>query len=154
MLFSRNTDEWSVDHPHLAAVFRALRFFPQVDCFAIPANSISTVFFTAGPQLGAAGVDFFAQEPTPGASLFLCPPVSLVARALGKFLSFSKSAAVLLFPRWPAAAFWPVLFPGGSPHRAAVKVHHFVPSFFSVVSAPSLFTSGAKIPMVAFLLKS
>jgi hypothetical protein len=126
--------------------------FPQVDCFAIPANSISTVFFSAGLQSGVAGVDFFAQEPTPGASLFLCPPVSLVARALGKFLSFPESVAVLLFPRWPAAAFWPVLFPGGSPHRAAVKVHHFAPSFFSVMPAPSLFTSGAKIPMVALLL--
>jgi hypothetical protein len=86
--------------------------------------------------------------------LFLCPPVGLVARALGKFLSFPASTAVLIFPRWPAAAFWPVLFPGGSPHQAAVKVHHFTPSFFSVVSAPSLFTSGAKIPMVALLLKS
>jgi hypothetical protein len=78
MLFSRNTDEWSVNRSHLPAVFRALGFFPQVDCFAIPANSISTVFFSAGPWLGAAGVDFFTQEPTPGASLFLCPPVSLV----------------------------------------------------------------------------
>jgi hypothetical protein len=152
--FSRNTDEWSVDRPHLAAVFRALGFFPRVDCFAIPANSISTVFFSAGPQSGAAGVDFFTQAPVPGASLFLCPPVGLVARALGKFLSFPDSAAILIFPRWPAAAFWPVLFPGGSPHQAAVKVHHFTPSFFSVVSAPSLFTSGAKIPMVALLLKS
>ncbi len=152
--FSRNTDEWSVDRPHLAAVFKALGFFPRVDCFAIPANSISTAFFSAGPQLGAAGVDFFAQEPTARASLFLCPPVSLVARALDKFLSFPESTAVLLFPRWPAAVFWPVLFPGGSPHQAAVRVHYFTPSFFSVLPIPSLFTSGARIPMVAFLLKS
>jgi hypothetical protein len=35
-----------------------------------------------------------------------------------------------------------------------MKLHHFVPTFFSVVPAPSLFTSGTKIPMVAFLLKS
>jgi hypothetical protein len=50
------------------------------------------------PQLGAAGVDFFAQKPTPGASFFLCPPVSLVALVLEKFLSFPESAAILLFP--------------------------------------------------------
>jgi hypothetical protein len=125
-LHSRSTDEWSIDRSHLVAVFRVLGFFPEVDCFAILANTISAVFFSAGPQLGAAGVDFFAQKPTPGASFFLCLPVSLVAHGLEKFLSFPESAAILLFPRWPAAAFWPVLFPNGAPHRAVVKLHHLL----------------------------
>jgi hypothetical protein len=72
-IHSRSSDEWSVDRSHLAAVFRVLGFLPEVDCFAISANTISAVFFSAGPQLSEAGVDFFAQKPTPRASFFLCP---------------------------------------------------------------------------------
>jgi hypothetical protein len=73
-------------------------FFPDINCFAIPANSISTIFFFRSLQLGTTGIDIIAQFPFLGTSLFLCLPVDMVVWALGKFLAFSKSIAVLLFP--------------------------------------------------------
>jgi hypothetical protein len=87
-----------MDRSHLAVVFQSLGFFSDTDCFATPTNLILPTFFSGCPQLGAAGIDFFTQSPLPGASFFLCPQVSLVAYALGKFLTFPQSTAIILFP--------------------------------------------------------
>jgi hypothetical protein len=148
--FSRSTDEWSVDRQDLAAVFHALGVFPDTDCFATALNAVCPIFFSRSPHPLSAGVDFFAKPPQPRASLFLCPPVTMVARAFGKVLTYPNSSAVLLAPRWRAAAFWPILHPGGTLHPSIRREHHFSPRFFTSAPVSSLFTSGAPIQMVAF----
>jgi len=77
--FSRSTDEWSVHRPDLAEIFCFFNFLPDIDCFASATNAVCPKFFSKVPQLGSAGVDFFAQRPQER-NLFLCPPVSCVSQ--------------------------------------------------------------------------
>ena len=146
-----SSDEWSVDRRDLAAVFADLAFLPDCDGFATAANTVAPVFYAVCPQVGCAGVDFFAQCLAPGIRYFLCPPVKLIPRLLA-FLAVRPGLTVLLVvPDWPSASFWAVLHPGGLPHPMVRFCRRFSPRFFSVYPVHSLFTSGARIPMLAML---
>ena len=146
-----SSDEWSVDRRDLAAVFADLAFLPDCDGFATAANTVAPVFYAVCPQVGCAGVDFFAQCLAPGIRYFLCPPVKLIPRLLA-FLAVRPGLTVLLVvPDWPSASFWAVLHPGGFPHPMVRFCRRFSPRFFSVYPVHSLFTSGARIPMLAML---
>ena len=141
----------SVDRRDLAAVFADLAFLPDCDGFATAANTVAPVFYAVCPQVGCAGVDFFAQCLAPGIRYFLRPPVKLISRLLA-FLAVQPGLTVLLVvPDWPSASFWAVLHPGGLPHPMVRFCRRFSPRFFSVYQVHSLFTSGARIIMLAML---
>jgi len=151
---SRSTDEWSVDRGDLAIVLAALNFTPQVDCMASDLNAICAVFFSLASSAMSVGVDFFCQRLRPGVNYFLCSPVKVIPAAFHRIAAFPGVTALMLVPDWPSAAFWPILFPAGRNHRIIVSTHRFVPRFFSALSVPSLFTAGARVPMVALLIKT
>jgi len=46
---NQSTDEWCIHREDLAAVFAALQFFPDTDCFASHHNAICERFFTLTP---------------------------------------------------------------------------------------------------------
>jgi hypothetical protein len=150
---SSSTDEWSVDRTDLAGIFAFFGFSPDTDCYAASQNAISPHFFSKVPQTGSAGIDFLAQSPTT-VNLFLCPPVSGIISAFHHVLSLRGKLALLLVPDWPSTAFWAVLHPGGKVHPSVQCSKVFYPRFFSANSVPTLFTSGARIPLLALLIRT
>jgi hypothetical protein len=151
--FSRSTDEWSIDRHDLATIFAHFSFQPDTDCYASSKNAVCPHFYSKVPQLACAGVDFLAQKPTT-TNLFLCPPVSGILAAFNHALTLRSKNILLLLPDWPSTVFWSTLHPAGLLHPAVTRSHVFHPTFFSVVSVPSLFTSGARIPILALQIQT
>jgi hypothetical protein len=149
---SLSTDEWSVARPDLHNVFAALHFQPDVDCFASRTNTVCEKFFSLTPQSHALGVDFFAQALLPGVRYFFCPPVKLLAPAFRRCLQFKNITALLIFPDWTSTAFWVAFHPLGRLHPVVTDHVDFKPPFFTTTPAPSLFASGAAVPMRAILI--
>ena len=118
---------------------------PDCDGFATADNAVEPVFYAVCPQVGCAGVDFFAQSLSPDIRYFLCPLVKVISR-LVHFLSTTPGLTFLLVvPDWPSASFWAVLHPGG-PHIlwcvfACIFCHVF-----------SLFTLSGVCPLQGLLL--
>jgi hypothetical protein len=57
---AHSTDEWSIDRSVLASLFVRFGFFPDLDCFATPSNTICPRFFSLVPQPGCEAVNLFA----------------------------------------------------------------------------------------------
>jgi hypothetical protein len=150
---SRSTDEWSIDRQSLSQIFLSLDFHPDVDGFASRFNTVCPVFFSASPQLHSAGVNFFSQVLDPRRRYFICPPPKLLSPALQHCLKFPGVLALFILPDWPSAAFWLTFFPNGRLHENVIAHRRFTPPFFAANNVPSIFTSGAYIPMLALLIK-
>jgi len=105
---SFSSDEWAIDRGHLATVFAALQFFPDLDCFASRLNAICPIFFLLHPTIGSSGTDFFCQI-LPPVNLYMCPPVRLIPRIFRRMLSCPHRTFLLIVPDWPSAAFWVLL---------------------------------------------
>ena len=145
-----STDEWAVRRSDLAAIFAALQFLPDLDCFASHLNSVCADFFSLQPCPGSLGIDYFAQSVPLGRRLFLCPPVRLISRVFRSLLTLPPDVSfLLLVPDWPSTAYWSILHPGGTRHPIFTAVLQFYPRFFATCDAPCLFTSGARVPFLA-----
>ena len=145
-----STDEWAVRRSDLATVFAALRFLPDLDCFASHLNSVCADFFSLQPCPGSLGIDYFAQPVPLGRCLFLCPPVRLISRVFCSLLTLPPGVSfLLLVPDWPSTAYWSILHPGGARHPVFTAVLRFCSRFFATCDAPCLFTSGATVPFLA-----
>ena len=59
--FSSSTDEWSIDKISYDAILNYFNVVPTVDCFSSNSNSKCLKLFSKIPQVGTAGIDFFAQ---------------------------------------------------------------------------------------------
>jgi len=151
--FATSTDEWFIDRTSLTAVFQLLSFSPGpncIDCFASAANNVCAAFYSLIPQVGTSGVNFFANSPAQ-TDLYLCPPASQISKAFQRLLQLPGKRCLLIVPRWPAAAFWPLLFPGGKSHAVVQRRHEFRPQCFSPV--PCLFTA-TRFTFVALLIST
>ena len=149
--FASSTDEWFIDRSSLAAVFQQLSFFPGpncVDCFASAANAVCPAFYSLIPQINTLGINFFAQAPA-HSDLYMCPPVSLAAKAFSSLSRLPGKRCLFIVPRWPAAVFWPLIFPGGSPHPSVKASHEFRPQCYSPV--PCIFTA-TRFVFIALLI--
>jgi hypothetical protein len=149
--FATSTDEWFIDRQSLAVVFQHFSFFPGsncIDCFASAANSVCDAFYSLIPQENSLGINFFANSPQQP-DLFLCPPVSQIARAFRRLLCLPGKRSLLIVPHWPSSVFWPVLFPGGNRHPAIPASLEFRPTCYSPV--PCLFTA-TRFVFIALLI--
>ncbi len=77
-----STDEWVVKDEWLQPVLEHFKVQPTIDALALAANIKCARFFSKGPQLGTAGVDFFAQQLKPSEVYFCCPPVKMAAHCI------------------------------------------------------------------------
>jgi hypothetical protein len=87
-------DEW------LKPVLEHFKVQPTIDALAMAANIKCAQFFSKGPQLGTAGVDFFAQKLRPSKVYFYCPLVKMAAHCIRKIVASQNITAVLLVPHW------------------------------------------------------
>jgi hypothetical protein len=104
-----STDEWGADRQDLHQAFLILGATPTVDAFASRKNTICQTFFSKWPQLGGAGVDFFAQTLSSQEVYFCCPPVAEAAHTIRKLCSSNNTTAILVLPAWHSALHWALL---------------------------------------------
>jgi hypothetical protein len=104
-----STDEWGADRQDLHRAFLILGETPTVDAFASRKNTICQTFFSKWPQLGGAGVDFFAQTLSSREIYFCCPPVAEAAHTIRKLCSSNNITAILVLPAWHSALHWALL---------------------------------------------
>jgi hypothetical protein len=121
-----STDKWSVDRPTLQTIFQAAGECPDVDCFSANFNTICPRFFSCTAHGNSAGINFFMQNLSTNTVYFCCPPVHLVIACYRLLLATPNIVSYFLFPDWPSAGFWLVIFPLSHAVKSCSKLgHHF-----------------------------
>jgi hypothetical protein len=85
---------------------------PTIDSFASRVNAACTSFFSKWPQVGAEGVDFFAQQLLTEEVYHFCSPVHLAGHMLRRLSGVGPVTAVLVLPAWTASTYWSLLRTG------------------------------------------
>ena len=89
---------------------RRLKTTCTIDGFATSENKRMKKFFSKYPQVGTSGLDFFSMELLEGEVYWLCPPVKEVVRTINRIRTCgSEIKAIISFPNWKGADFWPKL---------------------------------------------
>ncbi len=149
---SVSTDEWSVDRISLLNIFRLTGLNPDVDCFSADFNAICPTFFSRTAHGASAGVNFFMQPLLSDIVYFCCPPVHLVIACFRRLVATPQITSYFLFPDWPSAGFWPIIFPLPEVVRAVFK---FRPSFFYANEGAShVFSPAPSFDMWALLIRT
>jgi hypothetical protein len=135
-----------------AALFDTAGTHPTVDAFAAQCNSVCENYFSRHVQPTSAGVNIFSQPLLSSEIYFCCPPVSLIVPCYRRLTGSTGIVSWLLVPEWPAASFWPVLFPVAP---TVEKLYRFKTSFHFVNNAQSnIFTRNPSFHMRALLIKT
>ncbi|MCP3668061.1 MAG: hypothetical protein GY696_37160 [Gammaproteobacteria bacterium] len=100
------------------------------DCFADHNNHKLQKFYSRFFVPGTAGVDAFCQDWSQD-FCWLVPPIPLIGKAVFHLLS-CRAAGILVVPKWPSAAFWPLLFPAGQRHPVVTE-------YFEIPAGTSVF---------------
>ncbi len=149
---ARSTDEWSASRQHLAALFDTAGVHPMVNTFAAQCNSVCENYFSRHVQPTSAGVNFFSQPLLSSEIYFCCPPVSLIVPCYRRLTKSTGIVSWLLVPEWPAASFWPVLFPVAP---TVEKLYRFKTSFHFANNAQSnIFSKNPSFHLRALLIKT
>ena len=72
---SASTDEWGLQEDERENLWREWAITPTIDAFASSSNAVCPAFYSKWPQMGAAGVNFLAQELKASEVYYCCPPV-------------------------------------------------------------------------------
>ncbi len=83
-----------------------------MDGFASRANAACKKFIAKWPQLGAEGVNFFAQELRSTEVYYCCPPVHEAGHLLRSLAKACRVTAVVVLPAWQGSSYWPLLQDG------------------------------------------
>lgn len=81
-----------------------------IDAFAAHHNHLLPTYWIRYPDPGAAAVNAFEQQ-WPKKGLFLNPSWKLIPKVTHKLKTDQVSSAVLVTPRWPTQAWWPMILP-------------------------------------------
>ena len=106
----KSTDEWSIDKRSFKQIQTNLRVTVTVDGFATRENRQVEKFFSRYPQIGTSGLNFFSMELSDQEVYWLCPPVKEVVQVIHRIREDKKKLrAIVSFPNWKGADFWPKL---------------------------------------------
>ena len=150
-----STDEWSVSRRWFKIIIYRLGCTPTVDAFASRANAMLPTFFSKCPQIGTAGVDFFAQ-PLHRDQLYWCtPPVSIVVKVIKHILSHETPVyAILNVPEWHSSRFWPFLVRGNFFAPFVSQVVFTRPSFIAYNDRSNLFSGQKDFRTISCLISN
>ena len=109
---NQNSDEWSIDQNSYKFIESQFSICFTLDCFATEKNSKCNFYFSKIPQCNSKGINFFMQDLTSNHTYWMCPPVSLISRAIKYLLLFPCVKAVLYVPIWSGQPFWFDIFDG------------------------------------------
>jgi hypothetical protein len=147
-----STDEWSVDRQILQLIFQTTGLWPEVDCFSASFNTICQKFFSRTAHGHSAGVNFFMQTLEPNIVYFCCPPVHLIISCYRRLLASTDIVSYFLFPDWPSAGFWPVIFPLPDIVKSVYKIR--APFFYANAGSSHVFSANPNFDMWILLLRT
>jgi hypothetical protein len=147
-----STDEWSVDRPSLQTIFQTTGQWPDVDCFSASFNTICPRFFSRTAHGNSAGVNFFMQNLAPNTVYFCCPPVHLIIACYRRLIATPNIVSYFLFPDWPSAGFWPIIFPLQNVVKLVFKIR--VPFFYANAGTSHVFSANPNFDMWILLLRT
>ena len=150
-----STDEWAMTRRWYKIITYRLGCTPTVDAFASRANAMLPTFFSKCPQIGTAGVDFFAQDLNRDQLYWCTPPVSIVIKVIRHILSWDTPVyAILNVPEWHSARFWPFLVRGNLFAPFVSRVVFTRPSFIAYNSSSNLFSGQKDFRIISCLISN
>jgi len=102
-----SSDEWEVSNPffeHMDSLWGPY----DIDRFATCKNRKTERYNSLFMDTGSEAVDCFTQD-WGSCNNWLVPPICLVTKTIRHIL-YCNANATLIVPKWPSAAFWPILF--------------------------------------------
>ena len=150
-----SSDEWSIDKASFRRICHSFGIEPTIDGFATRENSLLPRFYSKIPQVGTQGVNFFTVQLSCTEIYWLQPPVDMLSKVIGFILQSKKEVlAIISFPEWPLAPFWPMVVRGRrfAPFvRAAVYTNPF---YIKFNDASNLFTGRKKFRHISILVNT
>lgn len=87
---------------------KQLNFMPDLDCFASPSNAQIDRFVCRFPKKNSFATDAFTVDWSKY-KCYLFPPFSLIGRVLQKIRRDKPRRVLMVVPRWPTQAWYPML---------------------------------------------
>ena len=97
---SASTDKWGLQEDERVNLWREWAITPTIDAFASSSNTVCSAFFSKWPQMGAAGVNFFAQELKASKVYYCCLPVKEAGHMIHRLTSSNNVTALVVVPAW------------------------------------------------------
>ena len=97
---SASTDEWGLQEDERVNLWREWAITPTIDAFASSSNTVCSAFYSKWPQMGAAGVNFFAQELKASKVYYCCLPVKEAGHMIHRLTSSNNVTALVVVPAW------------------------------------------------------
>ena len=151
----KSTDEWSVDKGTFTSICRQFGLNPTVDGFATRKNSFLNTFFSKMPQYGCAGVNFFSQKLSDKEVYWLTPPVNKVVQTIKHVLATEdRIIAIISFPEWNQAVFWPYIVQGDFFAGFVRAVVYSRPHYVKFNDAPCVFQGKKNFRHISILVNN
>ena len=150
-----STDEWGMSNKDFRRITFKLGCQPTVDAFASRSNAVLPTFFSKCPQIGAAGVDFFAQDLRADQLYWCTPPVSIIVRVIRHILDWDTPVcAIVNVPEWHSAQFWPFLVRHNRFAPFVQKVVFIRPRFTAYNVSSNLFSGKQGFRMISCFINN
>ena len=151
----QSTDEWSMGLRTFQKIQRTLGITATVDCFATRVNALCPKFYSKYPQIGAAGINFYAQKLSRQERYWICPPVPQVVNAIKHVLnSEERIIAYVTFPEWISANYWPFVTMGERFAPCVSAVFYSRPKFECFNEASNVFRGYQRFRMITVLINN
>ena len=135
-----STDEWTIDDKTYQYIVQRIGMQPTLDGFATSENAKTKRFFSKYPQIGSIGLDFFAQELDEEEIYWLCPPVKDMIKVMKKVRETEKKVKALVsFPEWKSACFWPFIVRHNSYHKDIQQIVMTKPIYRTLNKSSNVF---------------
>ena len=150
-----SSDEWSIGDRDFKFIEDSLGVKFDVDAFASEENARCAVFFSKIPQIGGAGVNFFAQGLDSDKTYWACPPVDLVGPTFLHLKRQKNVKAVLAFPVWKSSNFWSIVVKNDELPACVSKFVRFRPKYYpSNNKVHQVFAGKKKFDFLAILIET
>ena len=106
---SASTDEWGLQEDERENLWREWAITPTIDAFASSSNGVCPAFYSKWPQMGAAGVNFFAQELKASEVYYCCPPVKEAGHMIGRLTSSNNVTVLVVVHAWEGSVHWSLI---------------------------------------------
>ena len=148
-----SSDEWGLSKRDCKLISFRLGCQPTIDAFASRKNAVLPAFFSKCPQIGAQGVDFFAQDLKSDQVYWCTPPVSIIVKVVRHILDWDTPVcAILNMPEWHSAQFWPFMVKNDKFAPFIQRVAFTRPRFIAYNDSSNVFTGRKEFRMISCLI--
>ena len=150
-----STDEWGIDQKTFLKIQSRFGITFSVDGFALSSNTKCQKFFSKIPQVGSAGVNFFAQILSSSEYYYLTPPVSLVLPTIKHILAQQdRVVAVVSFPAWKNTNYYSSVIQGNQWAPYVMEAFFTSPVYVPGNQASTVFSGRKQFRFVSILINN